>query len=141
MAKNSVKKRRANRNYKTAKLMQNLPYNRFDIIVADLGRREDGLAFGKTICIVISNGNDNSNILVIPVVKRVNDAIKDCFIMLKECDCKGFRGTGYLQMYGIRPVNKRCVTRRVGEVRNKKLQEAIDEAIKTEVGLRVNVAS
>lgn len=108
-------------------------YEKWDIVMVEFGQEYDCcLIRGYRPAIVYSNSeyNEHSPIMhVIPLTRKLKGIDRDYHVFLDKKDCIGYESSGIALIEQIRPVDRKYVNRKVGEVNAFHAIEKIDAAV------------
>jgi mRNA-degrading endonuclease toxin of MazEF toxin-antitoxin module len=123
----------ASRRRSHTRSMQCPSYNKWDIVMAEFGQDYDCcLIRGYRPAIVYSGSeyNEHSPIMqVIPLTRKLKGVDRDYHVFLDKNDCIGYESSGIALIEQIRPVDRKYVNRKVGEVDDFRAIDKIDEAV------------
>lgn len=119
------------RNYTRSMLCPS--YKKWDIVMAEFGQDYDCcLIRGYRPAIVYSDSeyNERSPIMqVIPLTRKLKGVDRDYHVFLDKNDCIGYESSGIALVEQIRPVDRKQVNRKVGEVDDFRAIVKIDNAV------------
>jgi mRNA-degrading endonuclease toxin of MazEF toxin-antitoxin module len=116
-----------------AQAMSSPSYKKWDIVMVEFGQAFDCcLIRGYRPAIVYSGNeyNENSPIMqVIPLTRKMKGVDRDYHVFLDKHDCIGYESSGIALIEQIRPVDRKYVNRKVGEIDDFRAIDKIDEAV------------
>jgi mRNA-degrading endonuclease toxin of MazEF toxin-antitoxin module len=116
-----------------AQAMSSPSYNKWDIVMVEFGQVTDCcLIRGYRPAIVYSGSeyNQHSPIMqVIPLTRKLKGVDKDYHVFLDKNDCIGYESSGVALIEQIRPVDRKYVNRKVGEVDDFRAVHKIEDAV------------
>lgn len=108
-------------------------YEKWDIVMAEFGQKYDCcLIRGYRPAIVYSGSayNEHSPIMhVIPLTRKLKGVDRDYHVFLDKNDCIGYQSSGIALIEQIRPVDRKYVNRKIGEVDAFHAIDKIDDAV------------
>lgn len=113
--------------------MSHQSYEKRDIVMAEFGQEYDCCQIrGYRPAIVYSDTeyNEHSPIMhVIPLTKKLKGVDRDYHVFLDKNDCIGYQSSGIVLIEQIRPIDRKFVNRKVGEVDDFHAIDKIDDAV------------
>lgn len=113
--------------------MSHQSYEKWDIVMAEFGQEYDCCQIrGYRPAIVYSDTeyNEHSPIMhVIPLTKKLKGVDRDYHVFLDKNDCIGYQSSGIALIEQIRPIDRKFVNRKVGEVDDFHAIDKIDDAV------------
>ena len=108
-------------------------YDKWDIVMVEFGQEYDCcLIRGYRPAIVYSDTkyNEHSPIMqVIPLTRRLKGVDRNYHVFLDKNDCVGYQSSGIALIEQIRPVDRKYVNRKVGEIDDLRAIDKIAEAV------------
>lgn len=108
-------------------------YEKWDIVMVEFGQEYDCcLIRGYRPAIVYSDTeyNEHSPIMhVIPLTRKLKGVDRDYHVFLDKNDCIGYESSGVALIEQIRPVDRKFMKRKVGEVDDFRAIDKIDAAV------------
>ena len=109
-------------------------YNKWDIVMLELGQEYDScVTRGYRPGIVLSSDDYNKAapiMIVIPLTKKLKGIDKTYHVFVDKEDCVGYSASGTALVEQLRPVDRRFVNRRIGKVTDSRLRRKIVDAVK-----------
>lgn len=116
-------------------------FHRMDIVVVDFGEIQgDCLLRKRRPAIVLSQTiyNEHSPIMqVAPMTKSRKGLNKDYHVFIDEKGCNNLHGSGMCMLEHTRPIDRRQVMYKIGNVKDEALIVKINEAIAFMTGLEI----
>lgn len=132
----------ATRRRNHAQAMSRPSYDKWDIVMVEFGQEYDCcLIRGYRPAIVYSDTeyNEHSPIMqVIPLTRKLKGVDRDYHVFLDKNDCIGYESSGIALVEQIRPIDRKYVNRKVGEVDDFRAIDKIDEAVAEFFGFDTN---
>ena len=108
-------------------------YEKWDIVMAEFGQEYDCCLirdYRPAIVYSDTEYNEHSPIMhVIPLTRRLKGVDRDYHVFLDKNDCIGYQSSGVALIEQIRPIDRKFVKRKVGEVDDFRAIDKIDAAV------------
>lgn len=114
-------------------------YSRWDIVMAEFGQDYDSCVirgYRPAVVFSLSAYNESSPIMMlIPLTKRLKGVDRDYHVFVDKNDCKGYDASGIALVEQMRPMDRRFVNRKIGEVVDVHMHAKIEGAVVEFLGL------
>ena len=104
-------------------------YHRWSIVMVELGQEFDCcVTRGYRPAIVLSQSSYNEVspiMIIIPLTKQLKGIDRDYHVFIDKSDCSGYDSSGMALVEQLRPVDRRYVNRKVGEITEPYLKKKI----------------
>lgn len=108
-------------------------YEKWDIVMVEFGQEYDCCLirdYRPAIVYSDTEYNRHSPIMhVIPLTKRLKGVDRDYHVFVDKNDCIGYQSSGVALIEQIRPIDRKYVKRKVGEVDDFRAIDKIDAAV------------
>lgn len=115
-------------------------YEKWDIVVVEFGQEYDCCLirdYRPAIVYSDTEYNRHSPIMhVIPLTKRLKGVDRDYHVFVDKNECKGYDSSGIALIEQMRPMDRRFVNRKIGEVVDVHMHAKIEGAVIEFLGLR-----
>lgn len=114
-------------------------YCRWDIVMAEFGQDYNGCVIrGYRPAVVFSLDAYNKSspiMMLIPLTKRLKGVDRDYHVFVDKNECKGYDSSGIALIEQMRPMDRRFVNRKIGEVVDVHMHAKIEGAVLEFLGL------
>ena len=108
-------------------------YCRWDIVMAEFGQDYNGCVirgYRPAVVFSLDAYNESSPIMIlIPLTKRLKGVDRDYHVFVDKNDCKGYDASGIALVEQMRPMDRRFVNRKIGEVVDVHMHAKIEGAV------------
>lgn len=115
-------------------------YEKWDIVMVEFGQEYDCCLirdYRPAIVYSDTEYNRHSPIMhVIPLTKRLKGVDRDYHVFVDKNECKGYDSSGIALIEQMRPMDRRFVNRKIGEVVDVHMHAKIEGAVIEFLGLR-----
>lgn len=114
-------------------------YSRWDIVMAEFGQDYDCCVirgYRPAVVFSLDAYNESSPIMIlIPLTKRLKGVDRDYHVFIDKNECKGYDSSGIALIEQMRPMDRRFVNRKIGEIVDVHMHRKIEGAILEFLGL------
>ncbi len=115
-------------------------YCRWDIVMAEFGQDYNGCVIrGYRPAVVFSLDAYNvcsPIMMLIPLTKRLKGVDRDYHVFVDKNECEGYDSSGIALIEQMRPMDRRFVNRKIGEIVDVHMHRKIEDAVQEFLGLR-----
>lgn len=114
-------------------------YNRWDIVMTEFGQDFNGCVIrGYRPAVVFSLDTYNASspiMMLIPLTKQLKGVDRDYHVFVDKNDCEGYDASGIALIEQMRPIDRRFVNRKIGEIIDARMHRKIEDAVQEFLGL------
>lgn len=115
-------------------------YSRWDIVMAEFGQDYDCCVirgYRPAVVFSLDAYNESSPIMIlIPLTKRLKGVDRDYHVFVDKNECEGYDSSGIALIEQMRPMDRRFINRKIGEIVDVHMHRKIKGAVLEFLGLR-----